>query len=67
MTTDSEWIAWGGGACPVEPETEVEVHTTYSFTNYQEKPIWSRAYRCDWNHSPTRPSSDIIAYRIVKP
>lgn len=56
--TGSDWIEWGGGACPVELDVIVE----YKLRSYC---MYARVASClYWGHNGSE--SDIIAYRIVK-
>lgn len=59
----SEWIEWGGGKCPVHPDTVVECK--YGRGDFISKPL--EACRHVWKNLPGSPELDIIAYRIVKP
>lgn len=60
MTPDAEgWITWGGGVCPVAPETLVDVRFRDGYNSTaQAARTWS--WRQDGD------GDDIIAYRIVK-
>ena len=58
---DDGWIEWGGGDCPVDRVTEVEV----KFKSGTHDPGAS-AHIWDWTYN--NPNDDhIIAYRVVKP
>ena len=61
------WIDWKGGECPVPPETMVIVRCRadpdgFDFDRYRN----FRAGDLLWRHFASAPSSDIIAYRVVK-
>lgn len=74
MTTNTDWIEWAGGECPVPGDTIVDVkhmdgditpHTLARDLIYEDPRVgydW-------WAHEDTEDSIDgyVIAYRIVKP
>jgi hypothetical protein len=56
------WIEWGGGKCPVEPGTAIEVRfrdlsqrPDYDFTEYPNGAFW--------RHDGM--DNDIVAYRLI--
>lgn len=61
----TDWIAWGGGECPVPAETmvqaqlagDVNIHTVSSRATHARQ----------WRWTNQGAPGDIIAYRIVKP
>lgn len=57
------WIEWGGGKCPVSPESVVSVK--FRDGGYHERNYPAGSYR--WHHSaqPYSSGDDIIAYRII--
>ena len=56
--SESGWIEWNGGECPVPPNTKVEIQ-------YPDNDVYSCiASAVDWNHDGT--GGDITAYRVVK-
>lgn len=64
------WIEWGGGECPVEKGTRVDVRHRDGDEGFEKLPgEWGagrgNAAACKWTHSG-RPG-DIIAYRLSKP
>lgn len=57
--SESGWIEWNGGECPVPPNTKVEI------LQYPDNDVDSCiASEVDWNHYGM--GGDIIAYRVVK-
>lgn len=68
---DGEWIEWGGGECPVEPETRVDVRFRGSIAGIDMVRNEAANYWL-WGHGTARgaaahPGDDIIAYRVVQP
>lgn len=64
------WIDWGGGECPVEKGTRVDVRHRDGNEGFEKLPgEWGTgrgsAAACKWTHDG-RPG-DIIAYRLSKP
>lgn len=58
--TDDGWIEWGGGPCPVAPETKVQVRYRNGRTSYPCS-AWSFA----WERGPLSVSDyAIVAYRV---
>ena len=59
------WIPWGGGACPVEVGTRVDVRYRDGWEGDGLASKWR------WHHATQESSDvkglDIIAYRVVKP
>ena len=56
--SQSGWIEWNGGECPVPPNTKVEIQ-------YPDNDVDSCiASEVDWNHYGM--GGDITAYRVVK-
>ena len=56
--SESGWIDWNGGECPVPPNTKVEIQ-------YPDNDVDSCiASEVDWNHYGM--GGDITAYRVVK-
>ena len=56
--SESGWIEWNGGECPVPPNTKVEIQ-------YPDNDVDSCiASEVDWNHYGM--GGDITAYRVVK-
>jgi hypothetical protein len=65
MTQHSDdWIEWGGGECPVEPEAPV-VPSYRGPEGDGVRITCARAGRLAWYH--TGEDDDIIAYRVIKP
>lgn len=58
LSTESDWIEWGGGGCPVEALAKVEIKLRFGVS------INGQAGTCSWRHNGY--AGDIIAYRIVK-
>lgn len=56
---DDGWIKWHGGACPVDPETVVEVRYESHEQGYKLK-----ANRIDWS---SYAACEVSHYRVVKP
>ena len=59
------WIAWEGGECPVDADTQVEVRFRYDKRHRKPRfasDVW-------WHHSSfdDEGHGDIIAYRVVQP
>ena len=54
----TDWIEWGGGECPVPPDTLVEVR----FRNDALNAFCSAG---DWSWSWADLASDIVAYRVL--
>lgn len=68
MTTNTDWIEWAGGECPVPGDTRVEVWlkcepTESEALQYIERP--ARYWENVWQRKSG--GNRIIAYRIVKP
>jgi hypothetical protein len=62
--TDTPWITWEGGECPVEPDVEVVV-TFRSLTFGVKRRV---AGKMDWGRfGGAHLGTDIIAYRIIQP
>lgn len=59
MKAHDGWIQWGGGKCPVDGDTEVEVKFRYGGMRTA-----LRASLSYWGHDGD--GHDIIAYRIAK-
>lgn len=59
---DDGWIEWGGGECPVGPETEVEIQLRWDDVRESTNVIQAGRFPWIWSND----SYDIIAYRIVK-
>ena len=63
--SDDGWIPWGGGACPVEVGTRVDVRYRDGWEG------GGLASKFRWLHATQESSDvkelDIIAYRVVKP
>lgn len=55
----SEWIAWGGGECPVQPETRVCIRVRDGWEDWEENAGW-----WEWKHLGA--GGDIVAYRVRK-
>lgn len=58
------WIEWGGGECPVAPQTLV--HVQFRSGNTSEYEAADPAYMYSWGHDEDIWRSDIVAYRVVK-
>lgn len=58
---DGKWHGWNGGACPVHPETVVEV--VWNGRSGPVKKDTGAADRFAWSHIG---ATDIIAFRIIK-
>ena len=62
---DDGWIPWGGGACPVEVGTRVDVRYRDGWEGDGLAFMWR------WHHATQKSSDvkelDIVAYRVVKP
>lgn len=63
MTTNTDWIEWAGGECPVPGDTVVDVRLTRGeYSGLKASDIsegrWAGTFLQNGN---------IIAYRIVKP
>lgn len=56
---NSTWINWGGGDCPVAPQTNIEVRLRYGTEGPSSNPHGLR-----WSHGLG--DGDIVAYRIVQ-
>jgi len=56
-----EWIEWGGGECPVDPECVVAVQCRSKNFLFQHR----EAGKHNWEHNGWRASMDIIAYRTI--
>lgn len=56
---DGKWHGWNGGACPVHPETVVEVQ-------FDTDRDVEKAKNLEWQHQHEGTYSDIIAFRIIK-
>lgn len=56
---NSTWINWGGGDCPVAPQTNIEVRLRYGIEGPSSNP-----YGLRWSHRLG--GGDIVAYRIVQ-
>jgi hypothetical protein len=56
---DDGWIEWNGGACPVPPDTAVEIRFRDGFTHRSNA-------ACNWKWSHYGGFSDIVAYRVIK-
>ncbi len=56
---DDGWIEWGGGECPVDPETRVEVKFRDGQTGN------GRAINWWWQRGGVAQAIDIIAYRVL--
>lgn len=56
------WIEWGGGECPVEQHTGVEV----KHRSEKWQPRKAPACEVDWQHRGWCPDTDIIAYRVIE-
>lgn len=72
MATDSDWIEWKGGECPVDPDAQVHVRlrdgTNSETTERRVLPVGSpmKAGPLFWQHGGEfDPATDIIAYRVV--
>ncbi len=62
MTTQSDWIEWEGGKCPVPDQTRVSVRFRNGSIDYADYAgIWS----WEWRLGPTPNAGDIIAYRVL--
>lgn len=65
---ESDWIEWGGGTCPVDAGTTIDVMYRDGFVQLATKALnlnpGTRRSAVDWSCEGY--SSDIIAYRIVK-
>lgn len=59
MTTQSDWIEWEGGNCPVEGWVTVEVLFRSRLGSSE-----GQAKNWDWGREPTPKSYDIVAYRV---
>jgi hypothetical protein len=57
----TDWIEWGGGDCPVEPDSLVHIKRR----NGRE--VTRPACHLFWRHMKAAPAQDIIAYRVVTP
>lgn len=55
----SEWIEWGGGECPVQPETRVCIRVRDGWEDWEENAGYWK-----WKHLGA--GGDIIAYRVRK-
>lgn len=58
-----DWIEWGGGECPLSPQTLVNVR----FRDGGQacfKP--AHYFQVLWRHAGMHHSNDIIAYRVVR-
>ena len=67
MATESDWIVWRGGECPVDADTWVKVrfacdHSEAAALNYpaRKASFWKEAWR------RKRTDNRIIAYRVVQ-
>lgn len=63
LPESDEWVKWGGGPCPVSYTTKVEIR--YRGEEYGYKNHILSAGLALWSHNKS--SSDIVAYRIVRP
>lgn len=54
------WVEWGGGECPVDPNTMVQFKLRNG--SFCASGIAGEPY---WTHDPETADEDIIAYRIV--
>ena len=62
MTTQSDWIEWKGGKCPVPEGTRVDVRFRDGDIDEDSMAgIWN----WDWQPGPTPNAGDIIAYRVL--
>lgn len=59
----NEWIEWGGGKCPVDPDTLVTVRL--GIAGDEEDPGEALCYL--WHHEPDAVAGDyhLTAYRVV--
>jgi hypothetical protein len=55
------WKPWGGGECPVEPDTKVEVLLREDLTEGHKPSVPAEAYYYQWNHQGS--DDDIVFYR----
>lgn len=62
VPTENEWIVWGGGECPVEEGTIVDVkhRDGVEYINVRAFSF----YAANWDHLGT--IGDIVAYRLSK-
>lgn len=70
MTHETDWIEWRGGECPVEPDAIVEVRFRRPDILSLDDITPRDAGLFDWRHIYSGGlvgSSDIIAYRVVRP
>ena len=62
MTTQSDWIEWRGGECPVPDQTKVSVLFRNGSIDYVGSAgIWL------WEWQPNQPpnAGDIVGYRVL--
>lgn len=56
--SESKWIPWNGGECPVDGEEFVTIKCRDGETGTAMAKFW------DWMHNHADPCGEIIAYRI---
>ena len=64
--SESGWIEFGGGNCPVEDDVMVEVKFRHLIGRRNATGPAKMAYKWVWRHSKNKQYSggDIIAYRV---
>lgn len=63
----TDWIEWKGGACPVPPETLVEIRTADGLVSVNlEAGDAMGVGEINWWQHQCHPDDHIIAYRIIK-
>ena len=63
---ENEWIAWGGGECPLPEDARVHVRLRSGIDSEQLRARPIPAGNFDWSAGSVDPDgSDIIAYRVI--
>jgi hypothetical protein len=65
MATETSWIDWAGGECPVRKEAIVEVRLADGSEWFPGRANQSAAKYWDWDGEQHRPNKNIVAYRVV--
>jgi hypothetical protein len=61
--SDTDWIEWNGGECPVDPDAKVAVRLR---CGDPRPPSAAKLFRWRHLHEPVGEQFDIIAYRVVQ-
>jgi hypothetical protein len=62
VKSNDDWVEWGGGECPVPPDTWIQIRFRDGGTITSEAGLWED---CWWENNDL--GSDIVKYRVTNP